>query len=414
MYLNKIIENLSIQKKRLLISIIIFLSVISLILGIFFFNTSFFYQYLVPPALWDKTIFIFRDWQIILNAAKCSDLGYDVYSINPCDPPFESLHVYGSILLELPFRDFLQFFYSRIFPLTINGFFVALIISNFQFNNKIDYLIVFLFLLSPSTLLLLERFNIEIFIFIVIISISYFRSNIASYFLIMLVSMTKFYPIVLSIFFIIKNNKNLKRIFFFFTTIITFLIFIFYEKEAIVKIYNIQSQFTAYITTNFSIFAIKNFFDKFYNLDWHVMLFFFLVSNIIFTIYFIKKHGKNFFNDEKIDEYKEILFILGIFILIFTYYVFSNFYYREIYIFCLIPLLLKKITSDKNIFCKYFLYLICVRYAFFIFLYHFIVFNPKVLFLFIKLFLDLSIMFYVLTFFLYINIFIIKKKIKLL
>ena len=144
------------------------------------------------------------------------------------------------------------------------------------------------------------------------------------------------------------------------------------------------------------------------------MLFLFLVSNIIFTIYFIKKHGKNFFNDEKIDEYKEILFILGIFILIFTYYVFSNFYYREIYIFCLIPLLLKKIISDKNIFCKYFLYLICIRYAFFIFLNHFIVFNPKVLFLFIKLFLDLSIMFYVLTFFLYINFFIFKKKIKLL
>ena len=68
MYLNKIIENLSMQKKRLLISIIIFLSVTSLILGIFFFNTSFFYQYLVPPALWDKTIFIFRDCQIILNA----------------------------------------------------------------------------------------------------------------------------------------------------------------------------------------------------------------------------------------------------------------------------------------------------------------------------------------------------------
>jgi hypothetical protein len=402
------------HKKRLLISIIIFLSVISLILGIFFFNTSFFYQYLVPPILWDKTIFIFRDWQVILNAAKCSNLGYDVYSNNPCDSPFESLHVYGSILLELPIRDFLQFFYSRIFPLTINGFFVVLIISNFQFDNKIDYLIVFLFLLSPSTLLLLERFNIEIFIFIVIILISYFRSNIASYFLIMLVSMTKFYPIVLSIFFIIFNNKNLKGIFFFLTTIITFLIFIFYEKEIIVKIYNNQSQFTAYITTNFSIFAIKNFFDKFYNLNWHVMLFLFLVSNIVFTIYFIKKHGKNFFNDEKIDEYIEILFILGIFILVFTYYVFSNFYYREIYIFCLIPLLLKKIISDKNIFCKYFLYLICVRYAFFIFLNHFIVFNPKVLFLFIKLFLDLSIMFYVLTFFSYINIFIIKKKIKLL
>ena len=414
MYLNKIIENLSIQKKRLLISIIVFLSVTSLILGIFFFNTSFFYQYLVPPVLWDETIFVFRDWQVILNAAKCSNLGYDVYSNNPCDPPFESLHVYGSILLELPIRDYLQFFYSRIFPLTINGFFIALIISNFQFDNKIDYLIVFLFLLSPSTLLSLERFNIEIFIFIVIILISYFRSNIASYFLIMLVSMTKFYPIVLSIFFIIKNNKNLKRIFFFFITIITFLIFIFYEKEIIVKIYNNQSQFTAYITTNFSIFAIKNFLDKFYNLNWHVMLFLFLVSNIIFTIYFIKKHGKNFFNDEKIDEYKEILFILGVFILIFTYYMFSNFYYREIYIFCLIPLLLKKIISDKNIFFKYFFYLICVRYAFFIFLNHFVVFNPKALFLFIKLFLDLSIMFCVLTFFLYINIFIIKKKIKLL
>jgi hypothetical protein len=414
MYLNKIIENLSIQKKRLLISIIVFLSVTSLILGIFFFNTSFFYQYLVPPVLWDETIFVFRDWQVILNAAKCSNLGYDVYSNNPCDPPFESLHVYGSILLELPIRDYLQFFYSRIFPLTINGFFIALIISNFQFDNKIDYLIVFLFLLSPSTLLSLERFNIEIFIFIVIILISYFRSNIASYFLIILVSITKFYPIVLSIFFIIKNNKNLKRIFFFFITIITFLIFIFYEKEIIVKIYNNQSQFTAYITTNFSIFAIKNFLDKFYNLNWHVMLFLFLVSNIIFTIYFIKKHGKNFFNDEKIDEYKEILFILGVFILIFTYYMFSNFYYREIYIFCLIPLLLKKIISDKNIFFKYFFYLICVRYAFFIFLNHFVVFNPKALFLFIKLFLDLSIMFCVLTFFLYINIFIIKKKIKLL
>ena len=401
------------QKRKILINILLFLLVNSLILGIFFLNTSFFYQYLVPPVTLDKTIFIFRDWQVILNAAKCSNLGYDVYSNNPCDP-FKSLHVYGSILLKLPIKDFLQFFYLKTLPLTINGFFVILILLNFQFNNKIDYLIIFLFLLSPSTLLVLERFNIDIFIFIVIILISYFRSNVVSYLLIMLVSMTKFYPIVLSIFFIIRNNNNLKRILFFLTTVISFLIFVFYEREAIVKIINNQPQFTAYITTNFSIFAIKNFVDKYYNLNWYIILFFFLLSNIIFTVYFIKKYEKNFFNNEKIDEYKEILFILGVFILIFTYYIFSNFYYREIYIFCLIPLLLKKIRSDKNPFCKYFLYLICARYTFFIFMYHFIVFDPKGIFLFIKLFLDLLIMFYVLTFFLYTNIFIIKKKIKLL
>ena len=401
------------MKKKILITILLFLLVNSLILGIFFLNTSFFYQYLVPPVTLDKTIFIFRDWQVILSAANCSNLGYDVYSNNPCDP-LKALHVYGSILLKLPIKDFLQFFYLIALPLTINGFFVILILLNFQFNNKIDYLIIFLFLLSPSTLLLLERFNIDIFIFIVIILISYFRSNVVSYLLIMLVSMAKFYPIVLSIFFIIRNNNNLKRILFFLTTVISFLIFVFYEREAIVKIINNQPQFTAYITTNFSIFAIKNFVDKYYNLNWYIILFFFLLSNIIFTVYFIKKYEKNFFNSEKIDEYKEILFILGVFILIFTYYIFSNFYYREIYIFCLIPLLLKKIRSDKNPFCKYFLYLICARYTFFIFMYHFIVFDPKGIFLFIKLFLDLLIMFYVLTFFLYTNIFIIKKKIKLL
>ena len=396
------------QKKRFLISLSIFLLITSTILSIFLINPIFFYKYLVPSSSLNNAIFIFRDWQVILNAAKCYNLGYDVYLNNPCDP-FNSLHVYGSILLKIPIKNFLQFFYLIVFPLTINGIFIAIIIAHFKFENKLEYLMPILFLLSPSTLLVLERFNIEIFIFLSLLTISYFGKNILAYVLIILVSMTKFYPIVLSIFFIIKDNIDKKKIFYLLFTIITFLSFIIYEKESLIKIYNNQGQFTAYITTNFSIFAFKNLISKFYNLNWNIVFILFLFINLIFSKNFIKKKSKNFFENEKINTYEEILFILGVFMLIFTYYIFSNFYYREIYIFCLIPFMLKKVKFKTDSIYRYFLYLLCIRYIFFIFMNHYIVFNPNGAIIFIKLSLDLILMFYVLTFFLYINLFIIKK-----
>ena len=49
-------------------------------------------------------LFVFADWSVIVKANLCNNLGQDVYVNNTCDP-FGRNHVYGNILLNLPFVD---------------------------------------------------------------------------------------------------------------------------------------------------------------------------------------------------------------------------------------------------------------------------------------------------------------------
>ena len=81
-----------------------------LIFLIFLFFSSIIYflitkQIIYPtiiPMVKNGIINVFADWTVILNANICQEKGYDTYINNPCDP-WNRKHVYGEILLYIPF-----------------------------------------------------------------------------------------------------------------------------------------------------------------------------------------------------------------------------------------------------------------------------------------------------------------------
>ena len=62
--------------------------------------------------------YIFADWAAIVSANICADKGINVYIENPCDIR-NRIHVYGEILLHLPFVEKFKKFYLFYFPIIL-------------------------------------------------------------------------------------------------------------------------------------------------------------------------------------------------------------------------------------------------------------------------------------------------------
>ena len=136
---------------------------------------------------------LFADWSVILNANICQEKGFDVYLDNPCDQ-WNRKHVYGEILLNIPFITKYPKFYFVILPIIFNYLFVYIVVSFFNFRNKIEYLTMFLFLLSAPVILAIERANNDIIIFIFVVLITKNQKLLLNYLLLILVAVSKFYP----------------------------------------------------------------------------------------------------------------------------------------------------------------------------------------------------------------------------
>ena len=138
--------------------------VISFIVGIvYIIFPNILYSNIIIPILKDGLLYPFADWLAIISAVKCKLMNYDVFTINPCDVK-ERAHVYGSILLYIPLVEGFDSFYLLYFPIFINLIFVLVIILHFDLRRFKELLLFLLIIFNPSTLLLMERLNTDIFI----------------------------------------------------------------------------------------------------------------------------------------------------------------------------------------------------------------------------------------------------------
>ena len=109
---------------------------------------------------------IFTDWTAILNANMCDEKGYDVFVENPCDQ-WKRIHVYGKALLYLPFIRSFPKFYFLITPILMNLLFIFTVISSlFIYEDKNRFFLLSFFIISIPVLLVVERSNIDLAIFI--------------------------------------------------------------------------------------------------------------------------------------------------------------------------------------------------------------------------------------------------------
>jgi|TARA_B100000780_G_scaffold154825_1_gene108274 hypothetical protein len=350
--------------KKNILSWLIFIFISSIIY--FLFVKQLIYPTIIPMVRADAAN-IFSDWTVILQANLCYEKGYDVFVENPCDY-WNRKHVYGEILLYLPGIKTVPKFYFLILPILINLLFIFSLVKLFTYNDNIKYFSIFVFIISPPVLLAIERANIDIIIFLSAVIISKNKNLLFNHIIVILTTITKFYPICLAIVFIFK--KNIKKII---TNLIIVFLFIliimFFQFDSIIKIFDNQKQFSGYGygVYNFSFIGTIKFINSlkiiFSNKDYtwikYVYLCFVCIMPLILLsifnfkkIYNISLKGE-FFHE---NTFENKLYIISSTIILLCYLSFSNFIYREIFFLGLIPLLLKgeKYSNNKKFFSFYY------------------------------------------------------------
>ena len=325
-------------------------------------------HYLVWTKIVDGEYFLFFDWQTIIFFNQCKLNNIDVYALRSCDKtvfPYPMIYAYGPsfLLLPFPFFENFNFLYLKLIPLILIFIFVYFVIKIIDPKNKISYLFTFLILFNPSTIQLVEKFNFDLIVFLTTVLVIFSNKKIINSMLILTVASIKFYPIVLIYkFFFLK--ENLSKLFFYISvTSIFFLFYFFFNIEEIKKI--LDSDVLKNITVgakNFHIFAFNDYLlgrkEEILNLlDSTYIINIFAILSIIFSFLILK----NKILSIDIFEINIQSFMIGSTILISTYIIHPNVFYREIFTILLIPLLIKSGKKYKGIF-EYSIYFLLIKY----------------------------------------------------
>ena len=203
----------------------------------------------------------------------------------------------------------------------------------------------FIFILSAAFILIIERANIDIIIFLFIFLIAKYKNLILNHFVVIFTTMIKFYPIALmGIFLMTKKIKNILINLLISTFTVAILIFL--QKESLLKIINNKLQFTGSGVYGFSIF---NFFRPLNGDNYYIFLTLFGI--FCFLIYFYRNCffsvDKKFFFLKK-NEFENRLFFLSSLIILTCYFAFTNFFYREIFLLGLLPYLFLNLHNGQE------------------------------------------------------------------
>ena len=330
----------------------LFLSILlSLIIFLLIYNKVIYPS--ISPMVKNGILFLFADWTVIVNANLCLEKGFDVFIKNPCDP-WGRKHVYGEILLYLPFIDVLKKFYLFYFPIIMNFLFIYIFISFFNYKKSLKNYTFFFFVLSAPFLLAVERANNDILIFLIIFLVSKYRSLLTSHILILLGALSKFYPVCFGIIFLFK--KEIKKILINLLLLSLFIsIFIFFQFESLIKIFNTQTQFSAgnvYAFSFQSLIKTIGYFQLVEDLKW-VKTFFivgFLLIPFLLIVYLFTSKNNHFFREIFTNNiFENRIYIISSITLISCYFIIENIFYREIFFLGLIPWLLRYEDQESNI-----------------------------------------------------------------
>jgi hypothetical protein len=298
---------------------------------------------------------VHSDWISIINAKRCVLQGYDVYIDNPCHS-VGKVWVYGKITLLLPFVGELNFFYQNIIPNIINFIFILVILKILNPKNLREILFIFIILISQPFILILERANIDLIIFLFFVLMAYNNNNLTNHISILITTLAKFYPITLvSIFLFSGKLKNiLLNLFIFLTLIITLLIF---QLDSLVEIFSNRSIYSAGLNQfNYSFYLMPKIF--FYVIENHIQvinvnknIFYIIYCFIFFLIFlwniiYVKKN--RLFNNFDFSNFNQRLFFIGLMCSVSCYFLLNNILYREIFLILLIPYLINLNPNENN------------------------------------------------------------------
>ena len=270
---------------------------------------------------------------------------------------------YGMIFLKIPYNQTLKFFYINYLPYITILLFVFTVTFLLNPRNKLEYFIVTLAILNPSTLLLIERFNNDIFVFLIFIIIALNRFYIFNWLLFFYCFLIKLYPIVAGSFIFVENKKR--------SSIFLLMLVIFLGVASLYFLFSgyfpFLSRFGDVVKPGywhlFTLNTIPKVF-KYFEIN-YIFCLIIVYLTFFYVLYKLYKSHKiiNLIKDQDFFTYRWRLFLLGGNILLICFVFFSNYTNREIFLILLIPQFLF-LNIKKNKFSSLIIYFLIFRYLF--------------------------------------------------
>ena len=315
--------------------------------------------------------YLFGDYTVLISWLECNYLGFDVYDENSTKncPNFYTIFFYGHMWLSLPFNEMLKIIYLDYVPyLTIVLFVIAITII-IKPKSSIEHLILILTIFNPSTMLLIERMGFDIFIFLITIFLAFNRLYIINWFLIYCLTFIKIYPVILGINIFLENkNRSLKKNLTIISIIvlISFLYFFIHLDEYLILLFDggVKAGKAGYHYL-FSLNTLPKIFKYILNINYILLIFIFYSSFIFLTKLFYKKFNKYYSEITKdFFSFNGRLYMLGGYVSLVCYILFSNYIYREVFLILLLPYLINLHRKNDNNLFKMILYFVFLRYLF--------------------------------------------------
>lgn len=290
---------------------------------------------------------IFADSRVWIGANKSRLLGYDPYINNPYDPWEREL---GYPRIWMFVAQFFQLEGDHILLLfmliSISLFFWAAL----HISKKSKKLLSMILIFSWPTLLLLERGNNDIYIFIFLYLFVTAKKEITRVFSLLITIFLKLYTLPLLVF--IKNRKI--QIFSVFLTAL-YLIVTFDDLKKIID----SPQNTSYREIQYGMKVSYQFLFSNLNLIYLVLL---ILFSAIFVLFVHNKFVKNELSNVVDNTDKQItFFIYGSVIFLFSYLFLVNYDTRLVFLIFCIPFI-SKLQSILN-FLGYFLILLSMNFG---------------------------------------------------
>ncbi len=319
---------------------------------------------------------LFVDFKIPLEWLKCHSLGVNLLTLEAlkCGDRAVSQFNYGYIFLSLPYNEFLDSIYRNYVPWIL--IVLMIFLSTFTINpkNNIEFVVLYLSFLNPSSMLLVERMQLDALFYLTILLTTYHRVFFITWLLGVIFSLIKFYPVaILATVFLEDKKRNLKNILIILSSLL-FLIFLymFINWEGYSFMLNNMLPGKAGYHFLFSLNGLAKIFNYLLEIKYQ----FFLLITYLFFFYLLKKMiSKNYslYKTLKLEVYQpnSNIFVISGYFLVFLFIFVSSYAYKEIYLILLLPFILSfQRKYPNNIFFKNLIKLIILRYAF-LFIYGF-------------------------------------------
>lgn len=309
-----------------------------------------FYFYVNNVAICKHSILPgFEDLRYVSRYINYYQNGDDIYVSNLNHTPY--VYPRFSIILFSLFS--FSFISLNVFSIFLICCFLSLFYLLIEVKNKFTFIFYTLFLLSPAILLLLERMNIDLIIFLVLLVMIFFRKqNVQSkkviylfYLIVCILSLVKIYPIILLALLPFENTLTKKArigLFAFSIFIFTSVNLIFY-KDYIIMLKNIpqpsELAFGRFVLFNEYLSGIFLKIVSLFPFILFLLFFLFQKSNTLLPIQNEVKMTKNF-----------LMFLIGGSIYSFSFIMSNNYDYRLVFLILTIPFILQNYHNKKQLY----------------------------------------------------------------